>query len=80
MGNEAQKELASQVKYVFVVGDLVDGVGIYPGKDKELTITDIYSQYEECATLLAKIPKHIKIIVCPGNHDAMRVAEPQPCL
>ncbi|MEZ5334217.1 MAG: hypothetical protein R2741_02730 [Methanolobus sp.] len=26
------------------------------------------------------IPKHIKIIISPGNHDAVRQAEPQPKL
>ena len=77
LGNEAQRETASKVKYVFVLGDLVDGCGIYPGQDKELTIKDINKQYEECANLLRQIPQNIKLIICPGNHDAMRVAEPQ---
>ena len=27
---------------------------------------------------MSKIPQHIEIIICPGNHDAVRVAEPQP--
>jgi len=80
VGNETQKETASKVKYIFIVGDLVDGCGIYPEQDKELDIKDIYNQYEECAKLLSKIPQEIKIIICPGNHDAMRIAEPQPPL
>ncbi len=79
-GSQKQKNTAKKVKYIFILGDLVDGVGIYPGQDKELTITDIYEQYKECARLLSKIPEHIKIIICPGNHDAMRIAEPQPKL
>ncbi len=79
-GNEKQREIAGKVRYVFVMGDLVDGVGIYPDQDKELHIKDIYKQYEECARLLKMIPPHIKIIICPGNHDAMRIAEPQPPL
>lgn len=77
-GNEKQKEIANGIDYLFIVGDLVDGVGIYPGQDEELVIKDIYKQYEECARLLDKIPKRVKIIICPGNHDAMRIAEPQP--
>ena len=65
------------MEYIFIIGDLVDGVGIYPGQEKELVIKDIYKQYEECARILSQIPKRIKVIVCPGNHDAMRIAEPQ---
>jgi len=77
LGNEEQKKIASKVKYIFVLGDLVDGCGVYPEQDKELNIKDIKEQYQECANLLSQIPKNIKLIICPGNHDAMRVAEPQ---
>jgi DNA polymerase II small subunit len=77
-GNEHQRNIAAKVKYIFLVGDLVDGIGIYPNQEKELEIKDIYLQYEECARLLSKIPEHIPLIICPGNHDAMRIAEPQP--
>jgi DNA polymerase II small subunit len=79
-GNETQKNIAKKVHYIFIAGDLVDGVGIYPGQEEELTIKDIYEQYKECARLLDKIPKRIKLIISPGNHDAMRLAEPQPLL
>ena len=77
LGNEAQRLIASKVKYIFILGDLVDGCGVYPDQEKDLKIKDIKDQYKECANLLDKIPKHIKVIICPGNHDAMRVAEPQ---
>lgn len=80
MGTDEQKAVASKVKYIFICGDLVIGVGVYPRQEPELAIPDIYLQYEELAKNLEKIPKHIKIIVCPGNHDAMRLAEPQPPL
>ena len=79
-GTESQKFIASRVKYIFIVGDLVDGVGIYPEQDSELEIKDIYEQYTECAMLLKEIPNHIRIIICPGNHDALRISEPQPQL
>jgi DNA polymerase II small subunit len=79
-GSEAQKELAKKVKYLFLVGDLVDGVGEYPGHEYDLEIPDIYAQYSEFAKHLSRIPSGIRIIVCPGNHDAMRIAEPQPTL
>ena len=78
IGNEQQKHIARNVEYIFIAGDLVDGVGVYPEQNKELEIDDIHSQYEECARLLSQIPQRIKIIVCPGNHDSTRMSEPQP--
>ncbi len=77
-GNEQQQEIAKKTKYLFIVGDLVDGVGIYPSQENDLNITDVEKQYEECARLFSQIPKHIKIIISGGNHDALRLAEPQP--
>lgn len=80
IGNEQQKHIARRVEYIFIAGDLVDGCGIYPEQDKELSIKDIYDQYTECAKLLKQIPSHIPLIICPGNHDALRISEPQPPL
>lgn len=77
-GTKEQKELASKIKYLFIAGDLIEGVGVYPGQEHDLEIKDIYQQYEYLAGFLTKIPKDIKIIICGGNHDAMRIAEPQP--
>jgi len=77
-GNEQQRELANKVKYIFVIGDLVDGVGIYPGQEEELSTKDIRNQYEECAELLKMVPIDKKMIICPGNHDSIRLSEPQP--
>jgi len=77
IGTDNQKEIAKKVAYIFIIGDLVDGVGIYPDQDKELIIKDIFQQYKVAAELLLKIPPHIKIIICPGNHDALPLAEPQ---
>ena len=65
-------------KYLLIAGDLVDGIGIYPDQEKELTIPNIYRQYEVFATMIAKLPKNIQIIISPGNHDAVRGSEPQP--
>ncbi|MBW2973288.1 DNA-directed DNA polymerase II small subunit [Candidatus Woesearchaeota archaeon] len=79
-GDESQKEIARKVKYIFIPGDLIDGIGIYPGMEAHLTIKDVYEQYEECAKLLKQIPEHIWLIICPGNHDVGRMAEPQPHL
>src|SRR3989338_1792554 len=79
-GSEKQKNISQKVKYLFLVGDLVDGIRVYPKQEEELTLTDIYAQYELCATLLKKIRKDVNIIICGGNHDAIRLAEPQPYL
>jgi len=77
-GNTRQKTVAGKIKYLVIPGDVVDGIGVYPNQEKELTITDLYKQYEELAHQLENIPDHIKIILQPGNHDAVRPAEPQP--
>jgi len=69
-----------KIKYLFIVGDNVDGVGIYPGQEAFLSITDMKKQYDRLAELLGKIRKDIRIIMCPGQHDAVRVAEPQPAI
>lgn len=80
VGNDIQKELASKICYLFVVGDLVEGVGIYPNQDRDLAVKDINAQYDLFSDFVKKIPQRIKIIVCPGNHDAMRLSEPQPAV
>ncbi|TRZ68772.1 MAG: DNA-directed DNA polymerase II small subunit [Methanothrix sp.] len=72
--------LASAVRYLVIAGDLVDGIGIYPGQEADLAIKDIQEQYELAAELLATIPKRVRIVVSPGNHDMVRQAEPQPAL
>src|SRR3989344_1326186 len=75
---EPQKQLLKKIKYIFVVGDPIDGVGVYPGQEKDLAIKDITQQYEKLADFYKQIPQHISIIHCAGQHDAVRVAEPQP--
>lgn len=76
--NGKKKDVAKKVRYLIVPGDTVDGIGIYPDQEEELAIDDIYGQYEELARLLGKVPEHVKVIMLPGNHDAVRPAEPQP--
>jgi DNA polymerase II small subunit len=72
--------LASQVKYMVVAGDVVDGIGIYPGQESDLAIKDIYEQYELAGRYLSDIRRSVEIVVSPGNHDIVRQAEPQPAL
>ncbi len=76
--NTEQKELLAKIKYLFIVGDTIDGVGIYPGQEKFLNIKNMTDQYDRLAEYLDSIPKHINIIMCAGQHDGVRVAEPQP--
>jgi DNA polymerase II small subunit len=78
MGNSRQRDVAGKIKYIIIPGDVVDGIGIYPDQDKELSIVDVYRQYEALAEQLKLIPDHISMIIQPGNHDAVRPAEPQP--
>lgn len=79
-GNSHLRNMASHVKYVVIAGDLVDGIGIYPGQIEELAITDVYEQYRAVSKFIAQIPDYIELIIIPGNHDASRKALPQPAL
>lgn len=78
--SEAMRELAASVRYLIVAGDLVDGIGIYPDQEMELDILDVYEQYKKAAEYFREIPEHIRVVISPGNHDAVRQAEPQPAL
>lgn len=80
LGDEKQRDEARKIKYVFITGDTIDGIGVYPGQEKLLDIKDIKEQYTRLAFYLNKIRKDITIILCPGQHDAVRVAEPQPAI
>ena len=77
-GSAKQKEIAANLKYIIIAGDIVDGIGVYENQFSELSITDVKEQYAECARYLAQIPEHVNIIISPGNHDAVRLSEPQP--
>ena len=79
-GDEEQRRVAEDIKYLIIGGDIVDGIGVYPNQEKELAIKDITEQYNEAARFLGNIRSDIKIIIAPGNHDASRVAEPQPAV
>lgn len=70
----------SEATYLLIAGDLVDGIGVYPGQEKELTIRNIYEQYDVFGEMLRDLPAHISIILSPGNHDVVRGAEPQPAI
>lgn len=68
------------IQFLIMNGDLVDGIGIYPNQEKDLTIKDIIGQYKEFASLLSKLNKNSKAIIIPGNHDIVYPTEPQNAL
>ncbi|MCD4759747.1 metallophosphoesterase [archaeon] len=79
-GTFEQKKVAKSVKYLFVVGDIIAGVGVYPGQEEELKIIDIKDQFKRVTELFGMVREDIEIIISPGNHDSVRLAEPQPKL
>ena len=79
-GKVANTPEVEKIRYLFLVGDIVSGVGIYPNQERELNLPDVEEQYSRAAELLGKIRKDLKIVLIPGNHDALRIMEPQPLL
>jgi len=73
-------ENARKIKYIFIVGDNIDGVGIFPGQEALIKLKSMKEQYARLAEYLNKIPKNITLFMCPGQHDAARVAQPQPII
>jgi DNA polymerase II small subunit len=74
-----EKEV-SKIKYLFLSGDIITGIGNYPNQEPDLEILDLEEQFLGLAKLLGRIRKDIKIIISPGNHDCVRLMEPQPLL
>ena len=72
--------IARKIRFILIGGDVVDGVGIYPNQDKELVCQTIQEQLKKVEGLIDKIPKNMKIIIMPGNHDPGRRALPQPAI
>ena len=79
-GGFGDKDIVGRINYLVVAGDLVDGVGVYPGQEFQLAERDPKKQYETAANLLGRVPGHIQIVLSPGNHDAVRQALPQPAV
>ena len=79
-GGFGDDDIVSRVKYLVIAGDLVDGVGVYPGQEFQLSERDPKRQYEMASELLRKVPGRIQIVLSPGNHDAVRQALPQPAV
>ncbi|MDD5699581.1 MAG: metallophosphoesterase [Candidatus Nanoarchaeia archaeon] len=79
-GHVSNTPEVSKIKYLFIVGDIISGIGIYPGQEGDLEVNDLELQFKQIAELLGKIRKDITIIISPGNHDCVRIMEPQPVL
>lgn len=71
---------SEMVSYVVIAGDLIEGVGIFPDQEDELALTQLTDQYKLCGELFSKFPDDVEIVTTVGNHDAVRLAEPQPAL
>jgi DNA polymerase II small subunit len=78
--SSSEDELVRKIRFLCIGGDLIDGIGIFPNQDKELLELNINKQMTHVIDLLAKIPKHIKVFIIPGNHDPGRRSLPQPSL
>lgn len=68
------------IEYILVSGDIVEGVGVYPGQKEELIVESVMDQYKIAAEAFKELPDDITIISSVGNHDSVRLAEPQPTL
>jgi DNA polymerase II small subunit len=77
-GNFPNTPEVYKIKYLFLIGDLVTGIGNYPNQEEDLEVGNLEEQFSLLASLLGKIRKDIKIILSPGNHDGVRLMEPQP--
>jgi len=78
--SEKEREKIGKIKYIVIAGDNVDGIGVYPSQYDELVIKDIYAQYGALSELLEQIPEYIDVVICPGQHDAVRWADPMPSI
>ena len=74
------EEIIRRLKYIVIGGDVVDGVGVFPNQEYELSELNVFKQYELVSSRLSLVPKHLQKLVIPGNHDATRQALPQPMI
>ncbi len=79
-GKDSNFEEVKKIKYLIIAGDIIAGIGIYPNQVHDLEVIDLEEQFKGFANLLSKIRKDITIIISSGNHDGVRLMEPQPPL
>lgn len=78
--NRGRDGVVKRISYIVIAGDLVEGIGVYPGQEKDLEIRNVEEQLREAGKLLSEIPQRIGLIFSPGNHEPVRKALPQPPL
>jgi DNA polymerase II small subunit len=77
-GELGDLDIVHRIRYVIVAGDVVDGIGVYPGQEYQLLQKNLRQQYRVAKEFLKRVPKEMKLIIIPGNHDPVRQALPQP--
>jgi len=88
---EIQKKIIQHEKEIIKNAVINEKIGVDFGQlestienktpeELELIIKDLEGQYEKLAEFLSRIRKDITIIISPGNHDGIRLQEPQPML
>lgn len=79
-GKLGDLDIVERIRYVIVAGDIVDGIGVYPGQEFQLSERNLRGQYVMARQFLEQVPKHMKLILVPGNHEPVRQALPQPAV
>jgi DNA polymerase II small subunit len=75
-----EERVASDIDIIFIVGDLIEGVGRSTEQKDKLIHHSIQAQYSGLTKLLKRIPSDIELLIIPGEHDATQVALPQPAI
>jgi len=78
--NRGRDGEVKRLTHLVVAGDIVEGVGIYPGQESELEIKNVEEQLREAGRFLSQIPERITVVLSVGNHEPVRKALPQPTL
>ncbi|MCX8200698.1 MAG: metallophosphoesterase [Candidatus Caldarchaeum sp.] len=78
--NRGKDGVVKRITHLIIGGDLVEGIGVYPGQEKDLEIRNVEDQLKAAAKILAQIPARIEVVFSPGNHEPVRKALPQPPL
>lgn len=76
-GSPEQRAIAKKVKYLFFMGDNVDGVNQRPGQEPDLAIKTSLGQYKKVEELLRLVRSDVQLVMIPGNHDMVWLGEPQ---
>jgi len=79
-GKLGDLDIVERIRYVIIAGDVVDGIGVYPGQEFQLAERNLRRQYMMAKEFLHQVPKHMKLLIVPGNHDPVRQALPQPAV